>query len=75
MPLKSNSQDAAVDIAKALRDVFKKYTYQTRKKVMETLERGKGKKEVEQLIIHPDRPLSFFRRLSFKDWMANKKKK
>ena len=71
--LKSDKKSLAKDLAKAMKDVFKKYTYQSRVAVWDTLQKGAGKKQVELLIQHPDRPLSFFTRLSFKDWMNKDK--
>lgn len=67
--LKTNPKDAALDIVKAVRTVFKKYSYSSRKKAWEALNKGQGKREVEKLLVHPDRELNTFSRLSFREWV------
>lgn len=73
---KSDPQSAAVDIAKALKSVFQKYSYQTRRKVWDGLSKGQGKKAIDDLLIHPaEKHISDFHGLRFRDWIKSSQKK
>ena len=70
--MKSDPRKAAQDMAKALRDVFKQYSYQSRKTAWEALATTKGKKDLDHLLVHPaETKLSDFHKLSFKDWIKS----
>jgi hypothetical protein len=74
--LKSDPKSAAVDMAKALRDVFKKYSYQSRIVAWGALSRGNGEKSLEQLLLHPaEAQISDFSKLSFRDWIKSSQSK
>ena len=67
---RSNIRQAIVDMAGALRGVFKDYVRQTRQKAWNKLITGDGKKTSEKLLNNPGRPLSTFRTLQFSEWLA-----
>jgi hypothetical protein len=67
--LKTNPKDAIEDMAKALKGVFKTYSYSSRKSAWENLIKGKGKAEVEKLLVHPDKQVNQFKKLSFREWL------
>lgn len=67
--LKTSTKDAARDIVKAIRPVFKQYSYQSRKSAWEGLTSPKGAKGIEKLLTHPDTNADIVAPLSFKDWM------
>lgn len=68
---KTQLQNATVDMASALKDVFKKYTRQTRAKAWSKLTSRQGMDEVEKIIQDPNRPLSQFRKLNFAEWFIS----
>jgi hypothetical protein len=67
---KTQLQNATVDMASALKDVFKKYTRQTRSKAWSKLTSRQGMDEVEKILQDPNRPLSQFRKLNFAEWFT-----
>jgi len=66
---KTNAKDAAMDMAKALRDVFKKHSLNSRKKAWSALTSKEGEKEMDKIIAHPDRPINTISKLSFREWI------
>ncbi len=64
-----NPKDAAVDMASALRDVFKGYTLSSRRRAWKAISSDRGKLLVNRLVLHPTVPLTSFRRLSFREWL------
>ena len=64
-----NPKDAAVDMAAALKAVFKRYTLSSRRRAWKALARPDGSKEVMKLVLHPTKPLTAFRKLSFREWI------
>ncbi len=70
MPSSDNRQ-AVVDMATALRNVFKKYNRETRRKSWRALTGKKGQEEMTKLIRQTTRPVSHFRSLSFREWIKD----
>jgi len=68
MPSSDNRQ-AVVDMATALRNVYKKYNRETRRKAWRALTSKKGQEEMAKLINQTTRPVSHFRSLSFREWI------
>lgn len=68
---KTQLQNATTDMASALKDVFKKYTRQTREKAWSKLTSQDGRREMDKLLQDPNRPLSQFRKLNFAEWLHN----
>jgi hypothetical protein len=56
-------------MAKSLVNVFKQYTRSSRTKAFSKLTSGKGLSELKKLLVNPNRPMSPFRQLSFRDWL------
>lgn len=71
---KSSVQFAAADMAKSLVNVFHQYTRHSRTKGFEQLTSNKGMKELKKFLVNPNRPLSTFRKLSFKEWLEENDK-
>ena len=71
---RSNERQAIVDMAAALRSVFKDYIRDTRRRAWRKLTTGQGKKDVEKLLNQPSIPLSRFRKLVFADWLTLQEK-
>ncbi len=69
MVAKSRVQSATVDMAAALQGVFKQYTRHARQEGFRDLTSKKGMDNLEKLLVNPSRPLSAFRKLSFKEWL------
>jgi RNA polymerase-binding transcription factor DksA len=65
----SSSKKAVVDIAKALRGVFKKHTVSNRRDAWEAISNSRGKKEVEKLLRNPNRNINTFKQLAFREWL------
>jgi len=65
----SNLRQAQVDMASALRDVFKKYTRSTRKRAWKTITSDRGHREMDKLLIQTSRPVTRFRALNFREWI------
>jgi len=70
--LKTNPRQAVQDMAKALKEVFKKYSLKSRRDAWEKISKGKGKKEIEVLILHPDKPTTRLNGLSFYEWVEKR---
>lgn len=69
----ANPRAIVQDIAKALRDVFKKHPSRfMRGKAWKAIISKKGQEEVAKLIVNADRPLSRFKNLSFSEWLEKK---
>jgi len=65
----SSSREVAVDIAKALKGVFKISSRRARKNAWRALSTGKGKAEIDKLVDNPDRSVNTISRLSFREWL------
>jgi len=65
----SSKKQAVVDIAKALRDVFKGYTRHARGDAWKKILEPDTKREIEKLVQDPYRPLNMFQRITFKEWI------
>lgn len=68
-----NSIDAAEDMAKALKAIFKKYTLTSRKRAWNAISTSQGKKEIDKLVLHFDKPTSPIRNLRFAEWLRYRK--
>jgi hypothetical protein len=68
MPSSDNRQ-AVVDMATALRNVYKKYNRETRRKAWKALISKKGQDLMAKLLNQTSRPVSHFRTLSFREWL------
>lgn len=66
----SSLQKAIMDIAGNLEKSFKKFTRTTREKAWKRLTSEDGEKEVKKIIQDPNRQLSIFAKLNFKEWMS-----
>lgn len=60
----TNLKDAIVDIAKGLESVFKKYSRATRKKAWDKITSKKGEKEIEKILVDPNRQVNTFQKLA-----------
>jgi hypothetical protein len=58
-------------MAKALQGVFKQYTRHARKEGFRDLISKKGIDNLEKMVVNPNRPLSAFRQLSFREWLED----
>ena len=65
----SNPRQATIDLATALRNVFRNHTKNNREKAWNSITSSAGHKEIDKLIINPNRPLNGFNSLSFKEWL------
>ena len=71
MPRLTTSKNKAImDIAQALKKVFKNYTQTTRKYAWKKVSGTKGQAEVQRLAVNPDRSLAPFEKLAFKEWVT-----
>lgn len=74
----SNPQTAAVDMAKALQVVFKKYSRTARESAWKSLMSKNGRKQIDELLYTPTRSLNMFATLwsakspKFADWYKKK---
>lgn len=66
--LKTNPKTAAVEMAKALKEIFKKYSLNSRTIAWDTLTSKKGQEKLRPVLIHPDKPINTIQSLSFKEW-------
>ena len=66
----NNPRQAIVDMASALREVFKKYTRAVRRKAWKKLISNQGQKEIEKVLNQTSRPVSRFRTLPFAEWVS-----
>ena len=60
---------ARVDMASALRDIFKKYTRGARESAWNSMCSKDGQQEMAKLLNNPSRPISGFRTISFREWL------
>jgi len=67
----ATAKKAAHDMVKALTTVFKKYPLATRKRAWHGLMTDKGHKTMEDLLLHPNKPLNRIKSFSFKEWVEN----
>ena len=65
----SNSRQATIDLATALRNVFKTHTRNNRERAWNSITSTAGNEEINKLIVNPNRPLNKFATLSFKEWL------
>lgn len=66
------SKKVITDLAKGIRDVFKKYSKYNRERGWNTITSAEGEKQIRKLITDPNLQLSGFERLNFKEWVAQK---
>lgn len=69
MALSTNIQDAILDIAKSLKGVFKKHTLHSREVAWDRISDKRGNVEVQKIIKNPNRELSIFQKLAFREWL------
>jgi len=67
----SDNRQAVVDMASALRNVYKKYNRETRRKAWRALTSKKGRDLMDKLLNQTSRPVSHFRTLSFREWLQD----
>ena len=65
----SNPRQATIDLATALRNVFRNHTKNNREKAWNSITSVAGNEEINRLIVNPNRPLNKFGTLSFKEWL------
>jgi hypothetical protein len=71
--MKSDARKALEDMVFALRNIFKKYDRTARKHAWKSLNVGQGKKQIEQLLDSPSKPLVGVQKwLTFKEWKEQK---
>jgi hypothetical protein len=61
---KTNLKDAIMDLARSLESVFRKYTKSTREKAWDRITGKEGQREVQKIIVDPNRQLSIFGKLA-----------
>jgi len=66
----TNLQKAIVDIASGLEKSFKKFSRNTREKAWKRITSADGEKEVKKILQDPERQLSIFAKLTFKEWIS-----
>jgi hypothetical protein len=67
---KSSPRDALTDMVSSLKGVFNKYDRSSRKKAWKAIGSPQGKKEMNQLLDSPTRPVTGVSKwLSFKEWI------
>lgn len=64
-----DKRQARMDMAVAMRDIFKKYTRGARAAAWNSMCSKDGQDEMDKLLNNPSRPLSRFRGMSFKEWL------
>jgi len=71
MMSKNDARTATVDLINAIREIFKKYTRETRiKSWKDGIESVDGKEAINKLIKNPSVPLiGIYRYLKFKEWL------
>ena len=65
----SNLKQAIMDITGNLEKSFRKITRSTRQKAWDRLTSPEGEKEIKKIIQDPNRQLSIFAKLTFKEWL------
>lgn len=73
----TNLKNAIVDLAKGIGNVFKKYSRSTRKRAWERLTSKEGEKEVDKILLDPNRQINTFQKLankneSFSEWLERR---
>lgn len=63
------SKQIITDLAKSIKDVFKKYSKSSRQKGWDIVRKGEGEKQISKFIVDPNYPLSGIQRLNFKEWL------
>lgn len=58
-----------MDIAKSLKDVFRKYSRDTRETAWKRISSSRGDAEVHKIIVNPNKDLNTFAKLVFKEWL------
>lgn len=61
---KSGLKDAIMDLAKEIDSVFKRYTLNIRKKAWERITSKDGEREINKILVDPNRQLSMFGKLA-----------
>lgn len=68
---KNNIRSAIIDMANALRGVFKDYSLDARRKAYKKLtDTAAGKREMNNLLRTPSRSLNNIRSLQFAEWLT-----
>jgi len=67
----SSSKKIISDLAKSIKDVFKKYSKNSRQKGWNVIKSAAGEKQISKFIQDPNYPLSGIERLNFKEWCDN----
>lgn len=65
----SNAREVAVDLAKAIRGVFKQNTQRANRSAWKAISSGQGKEEITKYITNPGRSLNSISRLRFSEWL------
>ena len=68
----TNLQKAILDIASNLKKSFTKYSRNTRDKAWKRITSAEGEREIDKILLNPERQLNTFQKLAFKEWMEEK---
>jgi hypothetical protein len=68
----TNLQKAILDIASNLKKSFTKYSRNTRDKAWKRITSAEGEREINKILLNPERQLNTFQKLAFKEWMEEK---
>lgn len=68
----TNLQKAILDIASNLKKSFSKYSRNTRDKAWKRITSAEGEREVDKILLNPERQLNTFQKLAFKEWIEKK---
>lgn len=68
----TNLQKAILDIASNLKKSFTKYSKNTRDKAWKRITSPEGEREIDKILLNPERQLNTFQKLAFKEWMEKK---
>jgi hypothetical protein len=68
----TNLQKAILDIASNLKKSFAKYSRSTRDKAWKRITSADGEREIDKILLNPERQLNTFQKLAFKEWMEKK---
>lgn len=68
----TNLQKAILDIASNLKKSFAKYSRNTRDKAWKRITSADGEREIDKILLNPERQLNTFQKLAFKEWMEKK---
>lgn len=69
----TNLQKAILDIASNLKKSFTKYSKNTREKAWKRITSSDGEREINKILLNPERQLNTFQKLTFKERMDGKK--